>query len=100
MEASEMAGRDPPGRAEIAHESGRTRITRMFLPGRTMIRKEPLGPDAERRLRHEAAMLARLRGVDGIAQLVKAPRYAGRWCWRTPGTAAWPGGPGRWRPGS
>ena len=47
------------------------------MPGRTVIRKEPLGPDAERRLRHEVAMLERLRGVAGVAQLVDEPRYPG-----------------------
>ena len=70
-------GQDPPVRAEIVHQSGRTRVTRLFLPGRTVIRKEPLGPDADRRLRHEAAMLERLRGVKGVAQLAQAPRYPG-----------------------
>ena len=69
--------RDPFLRAEIVHASERTRITRLFLPGRTVIRKEPLGPDAERRVRHEAAMLERLRGVAGVAQLAEAPRYPG-----------------------
>ena len=69
--------RDPPVRAEIVHESERTRVTRLFLSGRTVIRKEPLGPDAQRRLRHELAMLERLRGVSGVAQLVDAPRYPG-----------------------
>jgi signal transduction histidine kinase len=72
-----VPGRDPPVRAEIVHESGRTRVTRLFFADRTVIRKEPLGPDAERRLRHEAAMLERLRGVAGIAQLVEEPRLAG-----------------------
>jgi hypothetical protein len=72
-----LPGRDPPARAEIVHESGRTRITRLFLPGRTVIRKEPLGPDAERRVRHEVAMLERLRGVAGVAQLAEDPRYPG-----------------------
>ena len=69
--------RDPPGRVEVVHESARTRVTRLFLAGRTVIRKEPLGPDAQRRLRHELAMLERLRGVAGVAQLVEAPRYPG-----------------------
>jgi hypothetical protein len=49
----------------------------VFLAGRTVIRKEPLGPDADRRQRHELAILQRLRGVEGIAQLVEAPRYPG-----------------------
>jgi signal transduction histidine kinase len=71
------AGPDPSLRAEIVHSSERTRITRLFLPGRTVIRKEPLGPDAERRVRHEAAMLERLGGVAGVAQLEQAPRYPG-----------------------
>jgi serine/threonine protein kinase len=70
-------GLDPPVRAELLHESGRTRVTRLFLPGRTAVRKEPLGPAAQRRLRHERAMLERLRGVEGVAQLVEAPRYPG-----------------------
>ena len=69
--------RNPPVRAEILHESERTRVKRLFLPGRTVVQKEPLGPDAERRLRHELAMLERLRGVPGVAQLVQAPRYRG-----------------------
>ena len=72
-----LPARDPPARAEVVHESGRTRITRLFLPGRTVIRKEPLGPDAERRVRHEVAMLERLRDVAGVAQLAAAPRYPG-----------------------
>jgi hypothetical protein len=70
MGAGGVPGRDPPVRAEVVHESGRTRITRLFLPGRTVIRKEPVGPGAARRLAHEAAMLERLRGVEGVAQLM------------------------------
>src|SRR6202012_4766295 len=80
MEVSEggmRPGPDPFLRAEVVHSSERTRITRLFLPGRTVIRKEPLGPDAERRARHETAMLERLRGVAGVAQLAAAPRYPG-----------------------
>ena len=70
-------GPEPFLRAEVVHSSERTRITRLFLPGRTVIRKEPLGPDAERRVRHEVAMLERLLGVAGVAQLAEAPRYPG-----------------------
>ena len=70
-------GLEPFVRAEVVHSSERTRITRLFLPGRTVIRKEPLGPDADRRVRHEVAMLARLLGVAGVAQLAEAPRYPG-----------------------
>ncbi len=78
MEAGGMLpGRDPPVRAEVVHESERTRVTRVFLAERTVIRKEPLGPDAEHRLRHEAAILERLRGVAGVAQLAEATRYPG-----------------------
>jgi hypothetical protein len=69
--------RDPPVRAEILHESERTRVARLFLPGGTVVRKEPLGPDAPRRLVHEVAMLQRLRGVVGVAQVLPAPRCPG-----------------------
>ena len=93
-----LPGRDPPARAEVVHDSERTRVTRLFLPGRTVIRKEPLGPDAERRLRHEAAMLERLRGVAGVAQLARGAAVpgvdrAGGRRRREPGRA-WPS---RWR---
>ena len=71
-----LPGRDPSVRAEVVHESERTRVTRLFLPGRTVIRKQPLGPDAERRVRHETSMLERLQGVAGVVQLAKAPRDA------------------------
>ena len=54
-------------RTEIVYSSERTRVSRLFLPGGTVIRKEPLGPDAERRVQHEAAMLDRLLGVAGVA---------------------------------
>jgi serine/threonine protein kinase len=72
-----IPARAPLARTEMVHESERTRITRLFLPGRTVIRKEPLGPDAERRLRHETAMLERLRGVNGLVQLAEGSRYPG-----------------------
>src|SRR6185295_18966095 len=71
----ERPKRDPPVRAEVLHESARTRVTRLFFDGRTVIRKEPLGPDAPRRLRHELTILERLLGVAGVAQLLGAPRY-------------------------
>ena len=78
MEASGVGpGPDPFPRAEVVHFSEGTRITRVFLPGRTVIRKELLGPDAERRVRHEVAMLERLLGVAGVAQLAEVPRYPG-----------------------
>ena len=70
-------GADPPVRAEMVYQSARTRVTRLFFPGQTVIRKEPLGLDAERRLRHEAAMLERLHGVAGVAHLAAAPQYPG-----------------------
>ena len=70
-------GGDPPVRAEVVHHSERTRVTRLFLPEGTVIRKEPLGPDAERRVRREVVMLERLRGVAGVAQLADGPRDPG-----------------------
>src|SRR4051794_14630151 len=68
-----MLDRDLATRTEVLHTSERTRVTRLSLPDRTVIRKEPLGADAQRRLRHELAMLERLRGAAGIAQLADAP---------------------------
>jgi predicted ATPase/signal transduction histidine kinase len=72
-----LPGRDSPVGAEVLHESERTRVTRVFLPGRTIVRKEPLGPDAQRRLEHELGMLQQLRGVVGVVQVREAPRYPG-----------------------
>jgi signal transduction histidine kinase len=69
------AARDPPVRAELLHESERCRVTRPVFGGCTVVRKEFLGPGAERRMRYEAAILERLRGVEGVAQLLDAPRY-------------------------
>jgi serine/threonine protein kinase len=57
------------------HESERTRVTRLFLAGGTVIRKEPLGADSPRRLRHELGLLGRLRGVVGVAQLLDVPTF-------------------------
>src|SRR4051794_16304392 len=64
-------------RTELVRGHGRTRVTRLFFGNRTLIRKEPLGSDAEARLAHEAAILERLRGADGVAQLLDTPRYPG-----------------------
>ena len=66
-----------PRRTEVVYESERTRVTRLFYPDRTLIRKEPLGPDAERRLEHETAVLAGLHGIAGLAQLAEVPWYPG-----------------------
>jgi hypothetical protein len=60
-------------RAETVRETPRSRVTRLFTAGRTVILKEMLGPDASRRLRHEVAVLERLRGVVGVAQLLDEP---------------------------
>ena len=68
-----------PSRAgvEVVHESDRTRVTREHVDGRTVIRKEPRGPGARDRLRHELAMLDRLHGVDGVVQLATTPSRPG-----------------------
>ena len=68
---------DAPVRADVVHHGEHARVTRLFLPRGTVIRKEPLGPDAERRVRHETVMLERLRGTPGVAQLAAGPRYPG-----------------------
>src|SRR5262245_4481659 len=66
-----------PVRVEIIHESERTRVTRLVFAGCAVVRKEPLGPDASWRLRHETAILKRLQGLDGVAKLLEAPQYPG-----------------------
>ncbi|NMO50055.1 AAA family ATPase [Actinoplanes sp. TBRC 11911] len=68
---------DPPVRFAVVHESARTRVTRLSRAGRTLIMKEPLGPDAGRRLRHESAILERMRGVTGVAQLADESSHDG-----------------------
>src|SRR3954469_1200707 len=73
----ELESTDRLTRTELLRGHGRTRVTRLFFGNRTLIRKEPLGSDAEARLAHEAAILERLRGLDGVAQLLDAPQYPG-----------------------
>ncbi|MET7397149.1 AAA family ATPase [Dactylosporangium sp. NPDC005572] len=77
MTRRDLVQRDPPVRVEVIHESERTRVTRLVGAGGAQVRKEPLGPDAPRRLRHEQAILERLRGIDGVARLVDAPHDPG-----------------------
>ncbi|WP_041259039.1 diguanylate cyclase [Pseudofrankia inefficax] len=55
----------------LLHETERTRISRLVLPTGPVIRKEPLGPDAPGRLRHEREILDRLAGLPGISQLAR-----------------------------
>ncbi|MEV6902500.1 AAA family ATPase [Amycolatopsis sp. NPDC051372] len=77
MGTAELPGRDPDTRVSVLREDERTRIVRLFLPDHTVVCKQPLGPDAPGRLRHERAVLEQLRGVPGVAQLADAPQYAG-----------------------
>jgi serine/threonine protein kinase len=70
-------GVDPPVRFAVVHESARTRVIRLSRADRTLIVKEPLGPNAGSRLRHETAILERLRGVAGVAQLADEPSHEG-----------------------
>ncbi len=56
---------------EVLYESGWTRVSRTLLPGfGPVVRKELRGPDAQRRVRHESGILARLTGVPGVVQHV------------------------------
>src|SRR4051812_34038654 len=66
---------EPPAHTQVLHEDARTRISRLHFTEHTAIRKEPLGPDAAARLAHERAILERLHGVEGVAQLLDVPRY-------------------------
>jgi hypothetical protein len=72
-----LPGRNPPVQAEIVHENAHMRFTRLFLAERAVVAIEPLGADAQRRLRHERVILERLRGVEGMPQLVEVPQYPG-----------------------
>jgi hypothetical protein len=71
------SGRDASGSTGTPHARGRARVTRLSIPGRTVIRTEFLGPDADRRMRRELAMLERLRGLPGVAQLADEPWLPG-----------------------
>ena len=75
MGAGEVPGDDPPLRVEAVRESDHARVMRLYFSGHAVIRKQPLGRDADRRLRRETGILERLRGVEGVAQLVDLPRY-------------------------
>lgn len=76
-----MAARGAPstrlGSAVLLHESEHTRISRVMFRDGTAIRKEPLGPDARTRLRHERAILKRLAGAYGVIQLAPRPTEPG-----------------------
>ena len=67
--------RGPPVRAEIVPECESSRVTRLFFSDRTLIRRKPLGPDAQQRLRREVQTPQRLRGVPGVAQLAEAADF-------------------------
>lgn len=67
----------PEPRPELLYESALTRVWRLRLPEGSVIRKEPLGPSRERRLRHERMILQRLAGVPGVAQLAAVPAPPG-----------------------
>jgi diguanylate cyclase (GGDEF)-like protein len=71
------AARARPDRVEVLHETQRTRVTRLWSAGHTVIRKELLGPDRFDRLRHELGILERLRGVAGVAQVSDEPQIPG-----------------------
>src|SRR3954447_13594380 len=75
MGAGPVPGAEPPLRVEVVRETARTRITRLVFADRTVIRKQPLGPGTDRRLRRETALLEQIRGLDGVAQLMDRPRY-------------------------
>jgi hypothetical protein len=90
MGAGEVSGEDPPLRVEAVREGPHTRVTRLSFPDRTTIRKQPLGPDADRLLRHELAVLERVRGVGVWRSWWTAHGIRTRSCWPTPGAPAWP----------
>jgi diguanylate cyclase (GGDEF)-like protein len=64
-----MADTQPEPLCERLYESAQTRVCRVRLPEGSVIRKEPLGPDRERRLRHERMILEKLAAVPGVVHL-------------------------------
>ena len=68
---------DPAQGAELVYVATRTQVTRLSVGETQVVRKQPLGSDARQRLEHERAMLKRLRGVRGVAQLLDAPQFPG-----------------------
>ena len=66
-----------PERVDVLYDSERTRVTRLWMPGGPVIRKERLGQDRDKRLRNEFAVLERLAGVEGVPQLADSPAYPG-----------------------
>lgn len=69
----------PDGR-ELLHLSDRTRVYRHFSEycSGSYIVKEPLGPTAMERLRHEAAIIARLERVSNVTRLAATTAPANR----------------------
>jgi diguanylate cyclase (GGDEF)-like protein len=64
--------------SELLHATERTRVTRVVFVTGSVIRKEPLGPEAQQRLAHEVEILERLSGLEGVAQLAEgAPPFPG-----------------------
>ena len=53
----------------VLYESATTRVFRAAHAGGTVVCKEPLGPDAARRLAAERAVLERLAGIEGVIRL-------------------------------
>ena len=71
-ELQTRAERPPPdlGREDVLYDSAETRIYRLHLAdGGSVICKEPRGPGAAQRLRHEREILERLEGVTGVPRL-------------------------------
>jgi hypothetical protein len=73
---------------EVLYKNERTVILRRHLPdGRTVIEKQGLGMEGQRRLRDEVAILERLMGMPGVPRLVKPQETSG---WRTMAANRWP----------
>jgi predicted Ser/Thr protein kinase len=63
---------------EVLYKNERTVILRRHLPdGRTVIEKQGLGMEGQRRLRDEVAILERLMGMPGVPRLVKPQETPG-----------------------
>ena len=67
---------------EVLYATARTHVSRVRLADGTggtvaAIRKEPLGPGSDQRVRYELTILARLADVEGVPHLADVPSPAG-----------------------
>ncbi|MCR5883303.1 AAA family ATPase [Rhizobacter sp. J219] len=61
---------------QVLYRNDHARVTRRTLDGHAVVVKQAIGPQAIRRLEHEATMLRRLAHVEGVARISPLPAEA------------------------